>query len=129
MRPSLDEPLVYYMTEHQEQDGRKLFLFYPAFKKFLLDNFIVQDKAGLLEALDSHLVVHLDGKTGIFEAKTIYEGIKEPTFKTLLELNDKKKEDNQNYTGFKTKIQNATDKWKDIKSNAFSYRDYSKRRF
>lgn len=123
MKPSISEPIVYYITEHQEGQ-RKLGMTYNRFKEFLFGNFEIVDKEGIIKALDSHYVIHLNGITGEWESKTIYEGVKEPSFEVLLKLNNKTEEDlNPIYTGYRNKMKNSLNDWMDQR-NVFKTRNF-----
>ena len=129
MKPSLDEPLVYYMTEHQEEDGKKLFLLYKPFRKFLFGNFVINHKDLILNELDSHNFVHLDGQTGEFEVISLYEDAFNADFKTLLDLNQEVKEVNMSGK-VKEKVYKALRGWKSPHTDhVFSNPHTSKRRF
>lgn len=103
-------------------------MFYEKFKAFLFDNFKVEDKEGLIKALDSHYIVHLDGQTGKFDTKTIYEYKSNPTFEELLKLNSQNKDDNEFYNTHKSVMNNQLNNWMDQRS-VFSNRNFSSRRF
>jgi hypothetical protein len=93
MKPSLDEPLVYYMTNHQEVDGRKLSMFLKKFKSFLFENFEPEDSEKIIEDLNSHCLIYLDNSTGIHEVISMYENAFQANFKTLADINLKEPED------------------------------------
>jgi len=112
MKPALSEPLVYYMTEHQEEDGRKLYLIYSDFRKFLLTSFKINDIEGILFNLDSHQFVHLDGITGDFQTISIYEEAFNANFQTLVGLNEKKPPIDP-YVSSKNKLIDSLKKWED----------------
>lgn len=92
MIPSVDNPRVKYITEHQENE-RPLVLIYDKFIKFLLDNFNMKDKQSVLQSLNSHEIVFIDNLTGEHIIKSIYEDSFNANFKTLAEINLKQEEE------------------------------------
>jgi len=121
MKPSLSEPIVYYMTEHQEEDKKKLFLLYSEFRKFLLTSFKINNTEELLYLLDSHQFVHLDGETGDFETISIYEEAFNANFKTLFDINTPQPPEDP-YTTTKNKLIGGMKKWeqKNVFGNKYS---------
>jgi len=82
------EPIVYYITEHF--DTPKM-MTYSSFVKYLLREFTINDRKGIIYQLDSFQNIFLDNLTGEFQViQHDKEEMKKVTHTELLKLNQNK---------------------------------------
>lgn len=82
------DPLIYFITEHL--DTPKMMV-YSSFIKYLLREFNINDRKGIIEQLDSFKNIFLDNITGEFKVIEIdKEEFKKVTHAQLLKLNQNK---------------------------------------
>lgn len=96
LRPTDKEAYVYYITNFQESNKKRLVLPLKRFKNFLLENFDFtnEEKEKVFNYLHEHKLVYVNKRTREINAKDIFENYEKADFKTLWELNkmEEKKE-------------------------------------
>lgn len=81
-------PLIYYVTEHLETPK---IMVYSSFIKYLLREFNINDRKGIIQELDSFRNIFLDNLTGEYQIiEPDKEELKKVTHDQLLKLNQRK---------------------------------------
>ena len=81
-------PLIFYITEHFETPQMMV---YSSFVKYLLKEFNINDRKGIIKELDSYRNIFLDNLTGEFQIIQDEITTKKVTHKEMLKLNQEQK--------------------------------------